>query len=250
MTTKRRRKKVKQIAKQTTGGPIEIKHTLQCNIRPKTDNQKNYIDSILKNEIIFCTGPAGSGKTLLAINAACVAFVNDMIDKIIITRPLVNCGTGLGWLGGDLNEKIHPYMTPLTDVLKDILGHESYDKLLKEKCIEILPLEVCRGRNFHNTFVIADEMQNATFDQTKMLLTRHGQNSKTVITGDPKQTDLQINQFKYMVKKLSNPNVEGVGFVELTWKDIQRSGIVGRIIQRLEEEEEPIKGNWAYYGKD
>lgn len=231
MSTRSKRRKKANVEPQVE----DTKITLRNEIKPKTHNQKLYVDSIMNNEITFCIGPAGSGKSLLAVNAACVYLARGLVEKIVITRPMVQCGKGLGYLPGNISEKFHSYASPILDALEMLLGKAQLAHLIQNEVIEILPLELCRGENFHKTFVIADEMQNATEKQLLLLLTRHGQNTKTILTGDPKQTDLMFNEFSVVVSKLANPAVvEGIGIVQLERKDIQRSGIIARILERLE----------------
>lgn len=230
MTTKRRRKRLKSELVDTQ--PDETKLSLRMRIKPKTDNQEVYVKAMVDNEIVLCTGPAGSGKSLLAVNFACVALVQGSVDKIIVTRPMVNCGQGLGWLSGDLDNKFHPYASPIIEAMNDILGSATFNRLLKEKIIEIIPLELCRGKNFHKCVVIADEMQNASYAQLKMILSRHGQGTRTILAGDGKQTDLYFNDFALVIEKLDN--IEGVGIVKLEYKDIQRSGIIAKILEKLD----------------
>ena len=158
---------------------------------------------------------------------------------------MVNCGTGLGWLSGGLVEKFDPYVMPIIEAMEEILGKSDFNRLAKEGVIDIIPLELLRGKNLHRCYVIADEMQNATKVQIIMLLTRHGQGSKTILTGDIKQSDIRTNDFSPVIKKLED--LQGVGLIKLDKSDIQRSGIIGRILDRLEEDDEPVKNNWAHY---
>lgn len=231
MTTKRRRKKNKA---EATTQPQTPKLRLQIEFKPRTDNQVKYLKSIIENEITFCVGPSGSGKTACAVFAACSCLVQGLVEKIIITRPMVQCGKGLGFLSGDLANKFNPYASPVIESLQEFLGNEVYNNFVKDGTITIEPLELLRGRNFHKTFVIADEMQNATYEQIKLLLTRHGQGTKTVLTGDPKQVDLYYNDLKIVLERLEG--LQDVGIVYLERKDIQRSGIIAKILERLEDE--------------
>lgn len=232
MTTKRRRKKLKVENAFQNEQPDKL--TLKLEVKPRTDNQHIYLESIINNEIVFCSGPAGSGKSFLAVFFACSCLVKDLIDKVIITRPMIQCGKGLGFLQGGLAEKFNPYASPIIEAFTDLLGEQTFNRLVKEGVIEIIPLELCRGKNFHKCVVLADEMQNATLQQLTMILTRHGHDTKTIITGDPRQTDLYYNDFSFVMGKLED--LEGVGLVKLEHKDIQRSGIIAKILERLEED--------------
>lgn len=205
-------------------------------IKPKTWGQKRYIDSMRENDIVFGIGPAGTGKTYLAMAMAVEALRNKKVSRIIITRPAVEAGENLGFLPGDMQEKVDPYLRPIYDALFDILGVETYDKYMERGIIEIAPLAYMRGRTLESAYVILDEAQNTTNEQMKMLLTRLGYGSKLVITGDITQVDLDkrkesgLKTIQYILK-----DVEGIDFIYLTKKDIVRHHIVQRIIEAYEK---------------
>tara|TARA_R100000005_G_scaffold15034_1_gene6159 strand:+ start:1470 stop:2042 length:573 start_codon:yes stop_codon:yes gene_type:complete len=185
-------------------------------------------------DVTFCSGPAGSGKTAVAVGMACEYILSNKVEKIVITRPVVESGRGIGFLPGTLTEKIHPYMVPTIEEIKLYLGIETYNSMRATNTIEICPLEYMRGRNFHNTFMILDEAQNATFEQIKMFLTRIGIGSKAVINGDLDQTDLRGEAFGGLRRCMSSlSNLKGVQICELTNEDIVRNGIISRILNRL-----------------
>jgi phosphate starvation-inducible protein PhoH and related proteins len=235
MTTKRRRKKNKVEDTTQTANVVNTGPKLKIKFEPRTENQVIYLRSIIENDITFCTGPSGSGKTACAVFAACSCLIQGLVDKIIVTRPMVQCGKGLGFLTGDLASKFNPYASPVIETLQEFLGVQTYNNFVKDGTITIEPLELLRGRNFHKTFVVADEMQNATYEQIKLLLTRHGQQSKTLVTGDPKQLDLYYNDLNLVIERLTKLHNDGVGIVRLERKDIQRSGIIGKILECLED---------------
>ncbi len=206
-------------------------------IRSKTIGQKQYIKAIEANEIVFSIGPAGTGKTFLAVAMAVNAFRNRKISRIILTRPAVEAGEKLGFLPGDLQNKVDPYMRPLYDSLHELMGAESYTKNMERGIIEVSPLAYMRGRTLDDAFIILDEAQNTTPEQMKMFLTRIGFNSKAVVTGDITQIDLMPNQKCGLIEaKRILSDVKGISFVELTEKDVVRSGIVQRIIRAYENE--------------
>ena len=203
-------------------------------VTAKTENQKNYIRGIVENNIIFCSGPAGSGKSFIAAGIASDHLHKGTIEKIIITRPLVCTGKDIGSLPGELQEKINPYLVPMKENLKHFLGAWNYNKYYSEGKILFEPLEMMRGRTFHDTYMILDEAQNCTFDQIKMFVTRMGQDSKVLINGDIKQTDLNRGRsgLESCMHKLSN--IEGVSVCELTHGDIQRNDLIARVLRVLE----------------
>lgn len=208
-------------------------------IKAKTLGQKRYIDAIRKNHIVFGIGPAGTGKTYLAMAMAVCAFKNKEVSRIILTRPAVEAGESLGFLPGDLQEKIDPYLRPLYDALFDILGYETYLRYLEKGLIEIAPLAYMRGRTLDSAYIILDEAQNATNEQMKMFLTRIGYGSKAVITGDVTQIDLPKGKksgLKTVDKILQN--IKGIDFSYFSKHDVVRHPIVQRIIQAYEEYEE------------
>lgn len=207
-------------------------------IKPKTIGQKLYIDSIRNNDIVFGIGPAGTGKTYLAMAMAVTAFKNKEVNRIILTRPAVEAGESLGFLPGDLQEKVDPYLRPIYDALFDILGGEVYSKLIEKGLIEVAPLAYMRGRTLDSSYVILDEAQNTTNEQMKMFLTRLGFGSKAIITGDVTQIDLAKGKASGLitVSKILK-DVEGIEFVQLTKHDIVRHPLVQRIIEAYEKYE-------------
>lgn len=207
-------------------------------IRPKTLGQKKYVDAIRKYSVVFGVGPAGTGKTYLAVALAVYALKNKEIDKIILTRPAVEAGEKLGFLPGDLNEKVDPYLRPLFDALQEMMGQESYLRHIERGSIEIAPLAYMRGRTLLNSFIILDEAQNTTREQMKMFLTRMGENSRIVVTGDVTQIDLPKNIKSGMVDAIEVlDGVEGIEIVKLSAKDVVRHELVTKIIQAYEKAE-------------
>ncbi len=204
-------------------------------IKPKTIGQKHYAKSIKKNDIVFGIGPAGTGKTFLAIAMAISAFKNKEVNRIILSRPAVEAGERLGFLPGDLQEKVDPYLRPLYDSLNDILGRETVARYREKEMIEIVPLAYMRGRTLDNAFIILDEAQNTTKEQMKMFLTRMGFGSKVIITGDVTQIDLPRGKDSGL-KEASRilQNVEGIGFTFLTDSDVVRHKLVQKIINAYE----------------
>ena len=201
-------------------------------IKPKTLGQKQYVESIVKNTVTIGVGPAGTGKTYLAVAAAVAAFRERKINRIILTRPAVEAGERLGFLPGDLQSKVDPYLRPLYDALFDMLGAETYQKYLERGNIEVAPLAYMRGRTLDDSFIILDEAQNTSCEQMKMFLTRMGFGSKMVITGDATQIDLpadKLSGLKQAVRVLRN--VEGIGICELGEQDVVRHVMVQRIIK-------------------
>ena len=208
-------------------------------IKPKTIGQKEYIASVLKNTITIGVGPAGTGKTYLAVAAAVQAFRDKQVNRIILTRPAVEAGERLGFLPGDLQSKVDPYLRPLYDALFDMLGAETYQKYLERGNIEVAPLAYMRGRTLDDSFIILDEAQNTSREQMKMFLTRMGFGSKVVITGDITQIDLPADKtsgLKEAMKVLKD--VEGVGICKLTQEDVVRHVMVQRIIEAYDRYEE------------
>lgn len=224
------------------GGKGEALHTLfgdtilvtsrGRHVRPKTLGQRRYLDTIRHNSITFGIGPAGTGKTYLAVVMAVAALRNKEVRRIILTRPAVEAGERLGFLPGDLQSKVDPYLRPLYDALFDMLGAETYQKYLERGNIEVAPLAYMRGRTLDDSFIILDEAQNTSCEQMKMFLTRMGFNSKMVITGDVTQIDLpadKMSGLKQAVRVLKD--VEGIGICELTDQDVVRHVMVQRIIK-------------------
>ena len=201
-------------------------------VKAKTIGQQNYLKAIEKNTITIGVGPAGTGKTYLAVAAAVAAFRERKVNRIILTRPAVEAGERLGFLPGDLQSKVDPYLRPLYDALFDMLGAETYQKYLERGNIEVAPLAYMRGRTLDDSFIILDEAQNTSCEQMKMFLTRMGFNSKMVITGDVTQIDLpadKMSGLKQAVRVLKD--VEGIGICELTDQDVVRHVMVQRIIK-------------------
>ena len=201
-------------------------------VKPKTIGQKQYVDSVMQNTVTIGVGPAGTGKTYLAVAAAVAAFRDKQINRIILTRPAVEAGERLGFLPGDLQSKVDPYLRPLYDALFDMLGAETYQKYLERGNIEVAPLAYMRGRTLDDSFIILDEAQNTSREQMKMFLTRMGFGSKVVITGDITQIDLPGDKpsgLKEAMKVLRG--VEGVGICELSHQDVVRHVMVQRIIE-------------------
>ncbi|MGB0251045.1 MAG: PhoH family protein [Paracoccaceae bacterium] len=215
---------------------VEIK-TRKKPVEPRTDAQKAYVHSLMENELAFGIGPAGTGKTYLAVAVAVSKFISGDVDRIILSRPAVEAGEKLGYLPGDMKDKVDPYMQPLYDALNDFLPGKQLAKLIEEKRIEIAPLAFMRGRTLANAFVVLDEAQNATSMQMKMFLTRLGEGSRMVITGDRSQVDLP----RGVVSGLSDAErllkgIKGVGFNYFTSKDVVRHPLVAAIIEAYDEE--------------
>ncbi|MBE6962413.1 MAG: PhoH family protein [Ruminococcaceae bacterium] len=207
-------------------------------IKPKTIGQKEYIQSVLKNTVTIGVGPAGTGKTYLAVAAAVQAFRDKQVNRIILTRPAVEAGERLGFLPGDLQSKVDPYLRPLYDALFDMLGAETYQKYLERGNIEVAPLAYMRGRTLDDSFIILDEAQNTSREQMKMFLTRLGFGSKIVITGDTTQIDLppdKMSGLKEAMRVLRD--VEGIGICQLTNADVVRHVMVQRIVKAYEDYE-------------
>ena len=208
-------------------------------VKPKTIGQKRYVESIAQNAVTVGVGPAGTGKTYLAVAAAVAAFRERRINRIILTRPAVEAGERLGFLPGDLQSKVDPYLRPLYDALFDMLGAETYNKYLERGSIEVAPLAYMRGRTLDDSFIILDEAQNTSCEQMKMFLTRMGFGSKMVITGDATQIDLpadKLSGLKQAVRVLRG--VEGVGVCELDDRDVVRHVMVQRIIKAYQDYED------------
>ena len=205
-------------------------------VKAKTIGQKRYVESVLKNTVTIGVGPAGTGKTYLAVAAAVAAFREKQVNRIILTRPAVEAGERLGFLPGDLQSKVDPYLRPLYDALFDMLGAETYQKYLERGNIEVAPLAYMRGRTLDDSFIILDEAQNTSREQMKMFLTRMGFNSKVVITGDVTQIDLPADKtsgLKEAIRVLRD--VEGIGICQLTDQDVVRHVMVQRIIKAYDD---------------
>ena len=220
------------IASEKTKPKHIIHYGRKGSIAARTKGQERYVEIARKNDIVFSTGPAGTGKTFLAVAFAVAALQNREVDKIILCRPAVEAGESLGFLPGDLKEKIDPYLRPLYDALGEILDIEKLKPLLFNNTIEIVPLAYMRGRTLNNAFMILDEAQNASSIQMKMFLTRLGVNSKTIITGDVTQTDLPKKIESGLIQVLNLlKDIDGVGFCNLSSADIVRHKLVKDIIQ-------------------
>ena len=205
-------------------------------IKAKTIGQKRYIELIRGNTVVFGIGPAGTGKTYLAVAMAVDAFRKKQVSKIILTRPAVEAGEKLGFLPGDLQNKVDPYLRPLYDALGDMLGVEAYQKYLEKGVIEVAPLAYMRGRTLDDAFIILDEAQNTTPEQMKMFLTRIGFNSKALITGDITQIDLPDGKRSGLRDAMRIlKNIEGIEFIHLTYKDVVRHPLVQKIINAYEK---------------
>lgn len=214
-----------------------ICHTLAGRpIRPKTFGQKKYVEAIDKNMIVFGSGPAGTGKTYLAMAKAITAFKKGEVERIILTRPAIEAGEKLGFLPGDLQSKIDPYLRPLYDALYEIMGAESFQKNMEKGLIEVAPLAYMRGRTLDNAFIVLDEAQNTTESQMKMFLTRIGFGSKAIITGDQSQKDLSAGTKSGLDIALKVVrNIEGIAICNLTSKDVVRHPLVQRIVEAYEK---------------
>ncbi len=200
-------------------------------LKPKTLGQKDYVDAIKKNDITFGIGPAGTGKTYLAVAMAVSALKNKEVEKLVLARPAVEAGERLGFLPGDLQEKVDPYLRPLYDALYDVLGREAALRLKEKEVIEVVPLAYMRGRTLDNSFIILDEAQNATKEQMKMFLTRMGFGSKVIVTGDVTQIDLPKGTRSGLIDALHVlKGVEGIAFCELNDTDVVRHPLVRRIV--------------------
>ena len=220
------------------GGPVEIK-TRKKLVEPRTDAQKAYVRSLFENELAFGIGPAGTGKTYLAVAAGVNMFITGQVDRIILSRPAVEAGEKLGYLPGDMKDKVDPYMQPLYDALNDFLPGKQLARMIEEKTVEIAPLAFMRGRTLSNAFVVLDEAQNATSMQMKMFLTRLGEGSRMVITGDRTQIDLPrgvasgLSDAERLLKSIPK-----ISFNYFTAKDVVRHPLVAAIIEAYEKDAE------------
>ena len=214
-------------------------HTRRPDLRGRTPRQRDYIEAILAHDITIGIGPAGTGKTYLAVAAAVDALERDVVKRIVLTRPAVEAGERLGFLPGDLAQKVDPYLRPLYDALFDLLGFEKTQRLLERQTIEIAPLAYMRGRTLNHSFVILDEAQNTTREQMKMLLTRIGFGSKAVVTGDVTQMDLPRGTTSGLIEAQHVlAEVRGIAFTYFTAADVVRHPLVGRIVEAYEAAEE------------
>jgi phosphate starvation-inducible PhoH-like protein len=219
-------------------GTIALR-TRRSDLRPRTPRQRDYLNNILKHDITFGVGPAGTGKTWLAVACAIDAMERDTVQRLILTRPAVEAGERLGFLPGDLAQKVDPYLRPLYDALYDLMGFERVQRLFEKQTIEIAPLAYMRGRTLNHAFVILDEAQNTTPEQMKMFLTRIGFGSKAVITGDPSQVDLPKGHksgLAHAVQVLQD--VKGIAMTKFTSKDVVRHPLVARIVDAYEHAEQ------------
>lgn len=210
--------------------------TRRSDVRPRSDRQAQYISNILRHDITFGTGPAGTGKTWLAVACAVDALERDNVQRLILTRPAVEAGERLGFLPGDLTQKVDPYLRPLYDALWDLMGFDKVQKLFEKQTIEVAPLAYMRGRTLNNAFVILDEAQNTTPQQMKMFLTRIGFGSKAVVTGDPTQMDLPRGQPSGLAHALRVlADVKGIASTTFTSADVVRHPLVARIVDAYEK---------------
>jgi phosphate starvation-inducible protein PhoH and related proteins len=213
-------------------------------LAPKTVNQRRYIDAIEKNDLVFGIGPAGTGKTYLAVAMAVAALLNKRVSRIILTRPAVEAGERLGFLPGTLQEKVDPYLRPLYDALYDMIDVERVEKLLEKNVIEVAPLAFMRGRTLNDSFIILDEAQNTSAEQMKMVLTRTGFNSKMVVTGDLTQIDIPSAQRSGLLEVTEVlKNIEGIAFVAFDDKDVVRHNLVQKIVRAYERYNDLIGAN-------
>lgn len=207
-------------------------------LKPRSENQKDYIRGIAENTITFCQGLAGSGKTHIAIGMALEYLLEEKVSRIIITRPVLEAGEKIGYLPGTAEEKLHPYLLPILDEINHFIPIAQYVNLKTNNKIEVVPLGLMRGRNFHNCFIVADECQNASYEQLKMLLTRVGMNSKLVLTGDVGQSDLARHiQGGFLALINALEGIDGIGLSRLESSDIVRNPIIGKILHRLDNYE-------------
>lgn len=219
-----------QIAK-----PEEIVVGFKNRLKPRTINQKDYIRTVAENTITFAQGVAGSGKTHIAVGMALEYLLDFKVEKVVITRPVVEAGEKLGFLPGTAEEKLHPYLLPLFDEINYFLSQQHRSSLQNKHQIEIVPLGLMRGRSFHDAFIVADECQNASYDQLKMLLTRIGMRSKMVLTGDTEQSDLEQRRqggFATIIDRLQDTH--NIGFTHLENVDILRNPIIADIVNKLQ----------------
>lgn len=236
-----------RMVKNQTGTPIRevLEDSIQVNgqnrkVKPKTPGQKRYLDAIRQNDIVFGIGPAGTGKTYLAMACAVNALVNRKVKRIVLARPAVEAGESLGFLPGDLYEKVNPYLRPLYDALYDMMEFEKVSRLMQQGQIEVAPLAFMRGRTLNDCFVILDEAQNTTREQMKMFLTRLGYDSKAVVTGDVTQIDLPTQKISGLIDAVNV--LKGIDGMEMVWLgrgDVVRHHLVQEIIRAYEEAEHP-----------
>jgi len=223
---------------------LALLRTRRHDLRPRTPRQRDYLDAILRHDITFGVGPAGTGKTWLAVACAIDALERDTVERLVLTRPAVEAGERLGFLPGDLAQKVDPYLRPLYDALYDLAGFEKVQRLFDKQIIEIAPLAYMRGRTLNHAFVILDEAQNTTPEQMKMFLTRIGFGSKAVITGDPSQVDLPRGQqsgLAHAAQVLAD--VQGIATTTFTSRDVVRHPLVARIVEAYEAADRSKNGS-------
>ena len=229
-----------QVAVNGQAAPVRsdmpvIVYTHKGEVTPRTAGQRAYFETMLKNDIVFAIGPAGTGKTYQAVAVAVAALKSRQVDRLILTRPAVEAGEHLGFLPGDLKEKVDPYLTPLYDALQDMLPHDKLRSYLDQQVIEIAPLAYMRGRTLSSAYVILDEAQNATVTQMKMFLTRLGVNSKAIITGDITQIDLPTREESGCIQAMHIlTGIDGIGFCHLSEQDVVRHPLVKAILKAYE----------------
>lgn len=230
--------KADEIPSSTEGSPDPVVKAKRKQVKGRGPNQRRYLQEILTNDISFGVGPAGTGKTYLAVACAVAALERDEVGRILLTRPAVEAGERLGFLPGDLEQKIDPYLRPLYDALYEMLGFETVAKLMEKNIIEVAPLAYMRGRTLNDCFIILDEAQNTTVEQMKMFLTRIGFGSKAVITGDVTQVDLPHkvkSGLRHAIEVLND--VDGISFTFFKSKDVVRHPLVQRIVEAYEKKE-------------
>lgn len=226
-----------RVEELTDGDTVAVTHRGKP-IRCKTLGQRAYVDAVRHHELTLAVGPAGTGKTYLAMALAVVALKNKEVERIILTRPAVEAGEKLGFLPGDMTQKVDPYLRPLYDALFEIMGGDAYQRLVERGTVEVAPLAFMRGRTLNNAFIILDEAQNTTTEQMKMFLTRLGTGSRCVVTGDISQTDLPRDKKSGLSEAMKVlKNVQGVSLVELTAQDVVRHELVQRIVRAYEQYE-------------
>ncbi len=236
---------VEDVGRQSAGLPIRPGHDPRMKlmsmprghaIKPKTDGQRVYLDAILKNDLTFCVGPAGTGKTYLAVAAAASMLKHGQVKRIVLARPAVEAGERLGFLPGDLQAKVNPYLRPLFDALHDMMDFEQVKRFMVNDVIEVIPLAFMRGRTLNDSVIILDEAQNTTISQMLMFLTRLGHDSKMIVTGDASQVDLPPEVTSGLVDAMEKlRRIKGIGLVELARADIVRHRLVTSIVNAYEQ---------------